>query len=94
MDGASIQLVNSAPPYNVNVEPASTSADTGGQRPGKRHTPTKAMSKGRQRGPSQRVQLPDRYNVASLLNVFGSVVTVIDKGGAPYRRSAQNSINS
>ena len=36
LDGAKIQLVNTDPPYNVNVEPASNGADTGGQRPGKR----------------------------------------------------------
>ena len=36
LDGAKIHLVNTDPPYNVNVEPASNGADTGGQRPGKR----------------------------------------------------------
>ena len=35
-DGTRIHLVNADPPYNVNVEPASAGADTGGQRPGKR----------------------------------------------------------
>lgn len=34
--GASIHMANTDPPYNVNVEPASGGADTGGQRPGKR----------------------------------------------------------
>ena len=36
VNGAPIHLVNTDPPYNVNVEPASGGADTGGQRPGKR----------------------------------------------------------
>ena len=36
LGGAVIHLVNTDPPYNVNVEPASNSSDTGGQRPGKR----------------------------------------------------------
>jgi hypothetical protein len=36
LDGQVIHLVNTDPPYNVNVEPASNNADTGGQRPGKR----------------------------------------------------------
>lgn len=36
VDGGGIQLLNSDPPYNVNVEPASAGANTGGQRPGKR----------------------------------------------------------
>jgi len=36
LDGAIIHMVNTDPPYNVNVEPASQGADTGGQRPGKR----------------------------------------------------------
>src|SRR5262249_55619572 len=36
LNGASIAMVNSDPPYNVNVEPASGGANTGGQRPGKR----------------------------------------------------------
>ena len=36
LNGAMIHLVNTDPPYNVNVEPASGGADTGGQRPGKR----------------------------------------------------------
>jgi DNA modification methylase len=36
LDGAKVHLVNTDPPYNVNVEPASNGADTGGQRPGKR----------------------------------------------------------
>src|SRR5882672_2183107 len=34
LNGAQIHLVNTDPPYNVNVEPASNGADTGGQRPG------------------------------------------------------------
>ena len=36
LQGAMIQIVNADAPYNVNVEPASNGADTGGQRPGKR----------------------------------------------------------
>jgi DNA modification methylase len=81
LDGASIHLVNTDPPYNVNVEPASNSADTGGQRPGKRplrNVPSwRSLDGQRARGikPPRKTEAPPKKTTAKGRRLMGDFVS-------------------
>jgi DNA modification methylase len=81
LDGAKIHLINTDPPYNVNVEPASNGADTGGQRPGKRplrNTPSRRSLDGqRARGikPQRKSAAPPKKITAKGRRLMGDFVS-------------------
>lgn len=80
LGGAVIHMVNTDPPYNVNVEPASNSADTGGQRPGKRpqHTPSwRSLDGQRARGikPPRKNEAPPKKTSAKGRRLMGDFVS-------------------
>jgi DNA modification methylase len=81
LDGAEVHLVNTDPPYNVNVEPASNGADTGGQRPGKRpprHIPSwRSLEGQRARGikPQRRSAAPRTKTAAKGRRLVGDFVS-------------------
>jgi DNA modification methylase len=86
LDGAKIQLVNTDPPYNVNVEPASNNADTGGQRPGKRpprNIPSwRSLEGQRLRGikPKRKTPAPPRKTSAKGRRLMGDFVSDAEFG--------------
>ena len=80
LGGQVIHMVNTDPPYNVNVEPASNSADTGGQRPGKRpqHTPSwRSLDGQRARGikPPRQSEAPPKKTTAKGRRLMGDFVS-------------------
>jgi DNA modification methylase len=81
LDGAAVHLVNTDPPYNVNVEPASNGADTGGQRPGKRPqrpAPSwRSLEGQRARGikPPRKTVAPPRKTAAKGRRLMGDFVS-------------------
>ena len=95
LDGSPIHLVNTDPPYDVLVEPASGGADTGGQRPSWRSTESirkfqgKAPSKTKAKQATKGRRLANDFLTDEefdevLLAWFGTIARVLEPGCSFY----------